>query len=211
MQSAEVQRVAARHSNRRGTRHAVSHCEAKLRILGTGLDELVRVRLDAGGYPHEQRRAHVRAGDQRLDPVELVMGVGDDASDTRVERGTQLVVRLVVAMEDDPRRRKAGVERHEQLAAGRDVEVKLFLVDEPHHRLAQKRLARVRDAAGAEVRDILAAPGAQLVFVVDEQRRAVLVGQRVQIGIQQGRRHERRVERLGRDRALPQRLCTSTR
>ena len=47
-------------------------------------------------------------------------------------------------MEHDALRREAGVQRDVQLAAGRDVESEALLGDEPRHRDAEERLARVR-------------------------------------------------------------------
>ena len=70
----------------RGERGAVVEPEAELGVLGAGLDELVRVRFDAG------RDAHVHAGvdpDGRREPrdaIELVERVDDDAADAGFER-----------------------------------------------------------------------------------------------------------------------------
>ena len=71
----------------------------------------------------------------------------------------------------------AGRQRDVQLAAGGDVEQQPLLVGEPGHRPAQERLGGVHDTAAAERRDRLAAAGAQVRLVVDEQRRAELVGE----------------------------------
>ena len=73
------------------------------------------------------------AGDERLDAVELVERVGDDAPDAALERELQLGVRLVVAVEHDAGRGEAGVERELQLAAGGDVEVQPLVGHEAGH------------------------------------------------------------------------------
>ncbi len=67
--------------------------------------------------------------------------------------------------------REAAVQRDEQLAAGRNVEVQPFLVDEPRHRDAQKRLAGVGRAV-AEPFTVRAAAAADLGLVVHVARRA---------------------------------------
>ncbi len=154
-------------------RERVTACdaEAELRVVGAGLDELVRVRLDARRHPDLHRGRGKPARDERGDAVELVHRVDDDAPDPAFERVAQLVGRLVVAVEDDARDRKARVQRDEQLPAAGDVEMEARFVDQLRHRGAEKRLARVR-GAGAEVVAVLARPRAQLVFVVHVQRRA---------------------------------------
>jgi hypothetical protein len=58
-----------------------------------------------------------------------------------------------------------------QLAAGRHVEVHPLLVDQPGHGEAQERLGGVGHPV-AEGRHRLAAPGTEVVLVVDEERRA---------------------------------------
>ena len=60
-----------------------------------------------------------------------------------------------------------------KLAPGRDVKGHPLLQCQCRHRLAQEGLRRVRDA-GAEALDRLAAPAAQVILVVDEQRCAEL-------------------------------------
>ena len=76
---------------------------------------------------------------------------------------------------------KAGGARGRELAAGGDVQRKVFLGDELAHRAAAEGLARVDDlvevGARPEGRVIGAALVAHRLLVVDEQRRAVLVRQ----------------------------------
>ena len=180
-------------------RHAVVRGEAELRVERAGLDELVRVRLDAGRDPHEHRGLRGACGRQELEPVELVERVGDNAADAGVERGGQLGGRLVVAVEDDPFGRKAGMQRDVELAAGRDVEVEALLGRQAGHRDAQERLARVRHVARAEGADVLAAAASEIVLVVDEERRAELGRQLLEhTGVLERGRDERSVERAHR-------------
>ena len=87
--------------------------------------------------------------------------------------------RLVVAVEHDALGREAGVQRDVQLAAGGDVEVRA----PPRRRAAPSRgrgtpCPRRPRASAPKCVAVLAAPGAQVVLVVDEQRRAELAGQR---------------------------------
>ena len=86
------------------------HREAELRVLLPGHHVLVRVRLDPGRDPHEQaRRAEVGAGlDEAAQAVDLVEGVHDDAADACPEGRLQLVRGLVVAVQHEPRARRAG-------------------------------------------------------------------------------------------------------
>ncbi len=158
---------------RGGTR---GHREAELGVLLPGAHELVRVRLDTGGDPDEDLRA-VRAGwaglEKAPEPGDLVEGVDDDPADAMLQRRGQLVGRLVVAVQDEPIRRDTGGERDVELTAGSHIEVHALLVGQPGHGAAQERLGGVGDAV-APGRDGLAAGLAQVVLVVDEQRRPEL-------------------------------------
>src|SRR5581483_4777348 len=93
------------------------------------------------------------------------------------QRRGQLLVRLVVAVEDDAGRREAGREGDVELAAGGDVEVEAFLGYQPDHRPAKEGLSGVGHAVGAESGDVLPAANPQVGLVVDEQRRTEPLGQ----------------------------------
>ena len=102
-------------------------------------------------------------------------------------------------MEDDPFGREAGVQRDVELTAGGDVEVQALLRHQAGHRDAQERLARVRDAAGAEEAGVLPAAAAEIVLVVHEQRRAEVGRQRVErVRVLERGRYECPVERRAR-------------
>ena len=92
-----------------------------------------------------------------------------------------------------------------QLAAGRHVDVHALLVGERGHGLAEEGLRRVGHAV-AEGVDRLAAPGPQVLLVVDEHRRAALGGDVEQVDpadrqppvVADGGRHRQQVARKGR-------------
>ena len=116
-------------------------------------------------------------GVERVEPVELVEAVDDDVADALAQRHPQLVDALVVAVHRQRVGRDAGAQRDEHLAAAGDVEQHPLLVREARHRHAQERLGRVDRVLMAERVDRLAAAVAEVLLVVDEQRRAVLGGE----------------------------------
>ena len=69
------------------------------------------------------------------------------------------------------------VEGDVQLAARGHVEQQALLVGEAGHGQAEERLGGVDDVAAAERGGGLPGPGAEVVLVVDEERRAVLGGE----------------------------------
>ena len=116
-------------------------------------------------------------GGEHVEAIEFVEGVDDDVADLGLDRLTEFVARLVVAVERARARRDAGGERDVQLAAGGDVEQQPLVVGEPGHRSAEERLGGVDHPLVPERRDRLPAPGAQVRFVVDEQRGTELLGE----------------------------------
>ena len=125
-----------------------------------------------------------------FEPVKLIEGIGDDPPGSGPERRVELVVGLVVAMHHEPLGCEPGEERHVQLTGGGHVEAESFVADEAGHRRAQEGLPGVDDAVRSERRDVLAAPSPQLVLVVDEQRRAEPLGERLDVDLEDGRREE---------------------
>ena len=79
-------------------------------------------------------------------------------------------------MEHQPLGRHGGGQGHVELAARGDVDVHALLVHELGHRLAQERLGGVGDPV-TEALHRLSTPSPEVRLVVDEQRRAVLLGQ----------------------------------
>ena len=150
--------------------------EPELGVEVAGADVLVGVDLDAGVDPQQHPRHGQTRGDQGLDAVELVVAVDDDAPDAGGECQSQFVERLVVAVQDGALGGHAGGEDDLQLAAGGDVDAHPLLVHQPGDGAAQERLGCVGGAV-AEHRHRLAATGADVGLVVDEQRGAVAFGQ----------------------------------
>ena len=111
-----------------------------------------------------------------LEAVELSEAVDHDAADARVQRGADLLVGLVVAVQHHAVGGDAGHESDVCLPARRHIEVEPLLVDQTSHLLAEECLSPVGDAV-AESSERLVASVAEVLFVVDEQRRAVLLGE----------------------------------
>ncbi|CAB4699620.1 unannotated protein [freshwater metagenome] len=89
------------------------------------------------------------------------------------DRLAQLLNALVVAVHHACRRWNASGQHNVQFAAGSYVEQQTFFIRKQGHRLAEKRLAGVHHVASAKRLHGLAAAGAQVVFVVHKQWRAV--------------------------------------
>ena len=153
--------------------------EAELRILLPGPHELVGVRLDAGRHPRQHlrpvgsRRCGLQEGTQAR---HLVERVDDDPAHAVLQGRPQLVDRLVVAVEDQPRRGDARGESDMELPAGCDVEVHPLVLSQTGHGAAQESFGGVGDAV-APRRDRLPARMAQMLLVVHEEWRAELLRQ----------------------------------
>ena len=111
--------------------------------------------------PGRDAQQHVGDGEpvavQRVEAIELVEAVDDDAPHAGRDRQPQLVDALVVAVHDARRGGHAGGEHDVQLATAGDVEQQPFLVREPGHRPAEERLGGVDHPARPEGGDRLAA------------------------------------------------------
>ncbi len=121
-----------------------------------------------------------------LESIELVEGVDDDAPDPRLDRETEFLLALVVAMKHAGRGGHPSRESDVQLAAGRHVEQQALLVGEAGHGPAEERLGGVDDASRAESGDGLAATTAQMILVVDEERRSELLHERPEMATADG-------------------------
>ncbi len=121
------------------------------------------------------------AGHQRLDAVQLVVAVHDDAADAELQGLAQLRGRLVVAVQHQSVRRDAGRDGDVQLAARRHVQPQALLVHESGHGAAQEGLGGVDDTVGSEHGRGLPAAGPEVGLVVDEQRGPVLLRQVQQV------------------------------
>ncbi len=158
---------------------AAGQAEAELGVDLAGHHVLVGVGLDARRHPHHHPGGAAVVGVERLQPADLVEGVDDDP-DAEVVGPGQLGLRLVVAVEDEPVGGDARGQGHVQLAAGGHVDVHALLVDQAGHGQAEEGLRPVGHPV-AEGGHRLPAPGPQVVLVVDEQGRAVLLGQVEQV------------------------------
>ena len=145
--------------------------EAELRLLVRRLDRAVRHGLDSRRQADEDA-PHSRRG-RRL---RLARRVEND--ERACLRGRpQLLLRLVVAVEDEPLARDPRRPRERELAEGRDVGAGSLLREQPQQRDVRERLRPVDDERarrGLAVRLHLA-PDRSLA--VNEERRPVLVGE----------------------------------
>src|SRR5207302_10907474 len=89
--------------------------EAELRLVVRGLDRLVRDRLDPRGEPAEHPPNAGGSGARRL------IGRVEDDGRLDLRGGAQLLVRLVVAVEEDPVAAEPRLSRESELAEGRHV------------------------------------------------------------------------------------------
>ena len=147
--------------------------EAELLVVVRGRHELMRVRLDPGGYPDEDARPD--PGRLRVvgKPGDLLKGVDHDVPDASGHRLLDLGGQLVVAVQGDQRRVNAGRQRHREFAAGADVHAEALLGDPAEHGAGAERLGRVVDPRVlAERVDVLARSASHVRLVHDERRRA---------------------------------------
>ena len=175
VQSDEAQVVGGEHPPHRVHRRAAGQRQPELLVLVCGRDELVGVRLDADGDPHENVLDDAgRAGD-RVEAFDLGHRVEHDVADPGLDGRRQLVDGFVVAVQRDPLGREVGVQRDGQFAAAGHVERQALLVDPARHLGAQERLGGVAHVfAAAERGGDLAAARPEVVLVDDEERGAVL-------------------------------------
>ncbi len=120
--------------------------------------------------------------EQPAQPCHLVEGVHHDAPDAGLEGGGELVGRLVVAVQDEPGGGYPGRQGDVELPAGGDVEVHALLVGQSGHGAAEEGLGGVGHTVtpgGGR----LPAGTAQVVLVIDEQRRTELGRQVEQVDV----------------------------
>ncbi len=134
------------------------------------------VRLDSRRDPDEDRRRVEALPVQLLEPVQFVERIHHDALHPGLERHPQLGHRFVVSMHDHARAGYAGLERNEQLATGGYIEAHALFMGHPGHLRAHECFGGVVGVAVERVRGCPAA-AAEVLLVVDEERRPELVGQ----------------------------------
>ena len=145
--------------------------EAELRAVMGGPHRLVRDGFDARSQPHEHA-AH--AG--RSCAGRLVWGIEDDRR-PRLGCGVQLLVRLVVAVEEDPVARQACRQRVGELAQGGHVGADALVGEHLQERHVRERLRPVDDERARRRLPVGAGLGADRLLAVDDERRAVVGGE----------------------------------
>ena len=155
VQAAEAQRRTLDDAPDGPERHAVRDREPELRLLGAGLDELVRVRLDARRHPHEHRGTVGAEPTKRRDArVDRSRRRSRPRSDRRRPRAPAASSASDLLLPWNTMR-SAGKPAWSATCSSPPVATsrcRALLGDEPGHRRAEERLARVRDRVGAEVR-----------------------------------------------------------
>ena len=84
-------------------------------------------------------------------------------------------------MHDARRAGHAGIQRDKKFATRGDIKQQTFFVSQARHRPTQKRLRRINDSLLAERPNRLLTSRTQMIFVVDESRRAIFGGKRHKI------------------------------
>ena len=139
----------------------------------------VRGGLDAGDHPH-QAWLLVPGGDDAFEAVDVVEVVDHDEPDTVLDRELEFLVALGVAVQHQPGRIGAGLERGEDLATARDVEVQALFDHDPLNGGARERLRGERHVAArpsaAERGQVVAGPLPQGILGDHDGRRAELLG-----------------------------------
>ena len=123
-----------------------------------------------------------RAGTgQLIEQSEFVVVVNDDPPDARVERVREFGRRLAVAVEADLLGLHASGQGDVQLAGRDNIETKAFFDQDLYQGRAEPRFRGVMGACARHLRlevvEIVAACLTDRVFVVDVERRAVLVSE----------------------------------
>jgi len=131
-------------------------------LVGRG-DVLVRVGFHPGGDPHQRMGLPPEFPAGGLDAVYFVEGVDDDAPNPLLQGETDLLRRLVVAVEPEPLRRHPPGQGDPHLPHGRHVHVEPVLGHPARHRPGKQGLSRVVDThlramPGESILECLAVP-----------------------------------------------------
>ncbi|MNK95786.1 hypothetical protein D3C87_1160410 [compost metagenome] len=118
--------------------------EAELGVDLAGPDEVVGMRLDAGGDPEKHVGADADFLGQHGEQVQFVEVVDDETAHAFLEGVAKLFGALVVPLEVDVFGRNAGFEDREEFAAGDHLGGEAFLMDEEIDGHVAEGLARVK-------------------------------------------------------------------
>ena len=141
--------------------------QAELRLLVRRPDRAVRHGFDARRQPYEHAAHAGRGRRLRLArPVE-----DDERADLRSR--AQLLLRLVVAVEDEPLAGNPGRPRERELAERGDVGAGSLLREQPEQRDVRERLRPVDDERGRRGLAVRTHLAPDRLLAVDEQRRPV--------------------------------------
>ncbi len=121
------------------------HAEAELGVLLAGLDEGVRVGVDARSDADQDLLRDSAVRGHRRQTVHLLEAVHDDAPDSGIETFGELGRRLVVAVYVDAFHGESRPQGERELSATRHVEATALLGDDAAHRDAHERLTRIDD------------------------------------------------------------------
>ncbi len=159
-------------------RESLGQPEPELRVLLTGLDEVVRVGFDARRDADQNRLRDTALLGHCREALHLVEGVDDHATDAGVEALREFVVGLVVAVDLDALHRETRAHGVCELSARCAEQRAVFLGDDSRHLQREERLARVDDVdilpVVARPLHVLAKLVADVLLVHDVERRAGL-------------------------------------
>jgi hypothetical protein len=144
----------------------------------------VRIHLDAGRDAEPDGLRPAPAVRQPCESLDIVRAVDDEASDARLKRPGDLVVRLGVSVQFHTRRGEPRLPCSLELAERGDARIDTLACDDRPHPDEGAGLHRIGDPHGPVAKervDVLAQARPDGLGVVDIERRSVCVGQRREI------------------------------
>src|SRR5439155_16197652 len=176
--AAEIERRLLKDRAHALSRGARLDAQAEFRVEIARREMRVRVRVDAGRDPEQDRGPDPALHREPGEEADLVEVVHDDAPDALREREAQLVLALVVAVEVDALAGEVDLRTDEELAGGDDVEADALVGEERQDQGRGVGLRGVADdrRAGVAAREgvtIAAGPRENARLIEDIERRAV--------------------------------------
>ncbi len=86
-----------------------------------GSDVLVATRMDACSHPHQDGRGDAQFTGQLIDESDFRERIDDDATDACRKCSPELILRLVVAVQPNPRSRHPATQRDLELSERGDI------------------------------------------------------------------------------------------